>query len=84
VNLWQSGRDACLQLDTHAGQACVTLRLGLGEHPLLQHHKKVSPSRQRRRDRRAADRLASAEDAGENANTEHAEEAYKEVNSTGN
>ena len=60
VNLWQSGRDACLQLETQAGQACVTLRLGLGDHP--RHHlQKVSPSRQRRRVRRAESRLASAE-----------------------
>ena len=53
MNLWKSGEDASLQFETHAGQACVTLRLGLGEHPHQQHReeqgskKKASPSQQR-------------------------------------
>ena len=53
MNLWKSGKDASLQFETHAGQACVTLRLGLGEHPHQQQHreeqgskKKASPSQQ--------------------------------------
>ena len=33
ASLWKSGNDASLMFETHAGQACVTLRLGLGEHP---------------------------------------------------
>ena len=37
MNLWKSGTDASLQFETHAGQVCVTLRLGLGEHPHQQH-----------------------------------------------
>jgi hypothetical protein len=46
-NLWKCGRDATMQLETQAGQACVTSRHGLGEHPHQQHRKNVSPSRQR-------------------------------------
>ena len=78
VNLWKAGRDASLQLETHAGQACVVLRVGLGEHPHQQPHKKVSPARERRRKRRAAAQNASAENAGENGSIQDAEEASKE------
>ena len=52
----------------HAGRACVTLRLG--EHPYAEFQeqkfrKKVSPSQQRRRDRRAAARVVSEENVGD-------------------
>ena len=33
-HLWQSGLDAHLDLETHAGQAWVGLRLRLGHAPL--------------------------------------------------
>ena len=81
VNLWKSGSDATLQLETHAGQACVTLRLGLGEHPhqLHQYRKKVSPSKQRRHERRAAARKESAENADPNSNIENDEQSSNEV-----
>ena len=72
--LWYSGLDAHLDVDTHAGQAWVGLRVGLGHAPgsLLHHQppqdishtaKKESPSRQRRRARRAAFRKLQAEKA---------------------
>ena len=61
-SLWHSGIDAHLDVDTHAGQAWVGLRVGLGH---LHHHhvqrKKESPSRQRRRARRAEARRLAAE-----------------------
>ena len=31
VNLWQAGRNAGLQLDSHAGQASATLQRDLGQ-----------------------------------------------------
>ena len=68
VNLWKTGRDANLNFETHAGQACVILRLGLGEHPYHQDQeqhdrRRLRPSQQRRRERRAAARIVSAENA---------------------
>ena len=66
-NLWKSGKDAKLVFETHAGEASVSLTLGLGKYSggvlqerfFEQRKKKVSPSRIRRRERRAAERLAS-------------------------
>ena len=76
-SLWKTGKDACLQIETHAGQACVTLRLGLGEYPGNQRQeingqndvycegstprRKISPSKMRCRARRAAARASTAE-----------------------
>ena len=60
--LWQSGRSAHLDMETHAGQAWIGLRVRLG-HPGVPHHQQQghskrgarnSPSKQRRRIRRAA------------------------------
>ena len=56
--LWNDGRTAHLDIDTHAGKAWVGLRLQL-DHipgpPHQPHHKKAySTSYQRRRERRAA------------------------------
>ena len=67
LDLWKTGLDASLNLETHAGEASVVLRLGLGpftadkgrEHPEL-HRKKVSPSQIRRRRRRAQARREAA------------------------
>ena len=66
--LWNDGITAHLDLDTHAGDAWVGLRVRLGQvpgplhqqvHPFQQDvPRKVSPSRQRRRARRAAARQA--------------------------
>ena len=63
--LWSAGHSAHLDLDTHAGRAWVGLRVQLGHHAPLHpyhlpnnfpqySHKKDSPSRQRRRAKRAA------------------------------
>ena len=62
--LWKAGLTAHLDLDTHAGNAWVGLRVQLGhvppgplhqqEHPQV--FRKVSPSRLRRRERRLATR----------------------------
>ena len=64
VNLWKTGRDANLNFETHA----VILRLGLGEHPYHQNQeqhdrRRLRPSQQRRRERRTAARIVSAENA---------------------
>ena len=75
VNLWKSGCDASLHMESQAGQAFVTIRLGLGtgaystsnsrQNKQFQHSeskvKKVSPSRMRRRARRSAARQVAAE-----------------------
>ena len=63
-HLWNAGHDATLKVETHAGEAFVTLQVGLGRpppppyHPVPQHHPRhhIGPARQRRRDRRAAAR----------------------------
>ena len=66
--LWKAGLNAHLDLDTHAGIAWVGLCVQLGHVPGPLHHQapqknQDSPSRQRRRDRRAAARNAKAEEA---------------------
>ena len=80
--LWRAGLNAHLDLDTHAGNAWVGLRVQLGRVPGPPHHqfpptfykkKQDSPSRQRRRDRRAAARNANAEEA------EKADEVHEEA-----
>ena len=67
--LWKSGRSAHLNLDTHAGEAWIGLRVRLG-HTGQHHHRheperktRNSPSRQRRRLRRAAAREKVVEEA---------------------
>ena len=104
--LWSAGHSAHLDLDTHAGRAWVGLRVQLGHHaPLHPHHlpdkfpqyshKKDSPSRQRRRAKRAAatQQANAAEEASEIdnevtadvANKESAEEAnVQDVHESGN
>ena len=65
VNLWQSGCDAKLHVESEAGNAFITLRVGLG-HDLLGHHHRVvrhrggGPAKQRRRERREAERKEAA------------------------
>ena len=86
-NLWRSGQDAHLDMGCHAGQAWVGIHVQLGHvagHQPPNKRNKNTPSRQRRRARRAAARdeqLLHAEEAvgqGDHA----AEEAHKidEVN----
>ena len=78
--LWNSGFDAHLELESHAGQAWVSLRVRLGhapgpvQHPrhfAHQNRTRNGPSRQRRRERRAEARRLATEEAvlvdGENA-----------------
>ena len=69
INLWQSGIDASLQIQTSAGKAQVTFKAELGEDPLPHHH--LAPpqmfvpgqARLRRRQRRADARHTAAEQA---------------------
>ena len=80
--LWSAGQSAHLDLDTHAGGAWVGLRvhLGHGHGPSnFQPQNKDSPSRQRRRVRRAAARQVPAEEASdeETANEKNAEKAVE-------
>ena len=73
--LWKDGVTAHLDLDTHAGDAWVGLRVRLGQGPGPLHRqvppfrqevpKKESPSRQRRRARRAAARRTNETEAVE-------------------
>ena len=59
--LWNAGLDAHLDLHTNAGKAWIGIKLDLGEQhqPFTSFRKNVaSPSRVRRRNRRAAERLA--------------------------
>ena len=67
--LWNSGLDAHLELNTHAGQAWVNLRVRLGHapgpmQPHFPHEKKSrnGPARQRRRTKRAAEKAAKTEE----------------------
>ena len=82
-NLWKSGYDAHLNVETHAGEAWVNLhaRLGLAPFPWpLQpqnQRNQNSPSRQRCRARRASARHGKAEETEEVAQKE-AEELTQE------
>ena len=81
--LWNDGHTAHLDLDTCAGQAWVGLRVQLGHAPGPLHHqqlfnfpkKSLSPSRQRRCERRAAarDNIDSAENADHFTSVEQTE-----------
>ena len=85
-NLWKSGLDARLNMECHAGQAWVGLHLRLGHGPGPLHQSvlpKISrnrdtPSRQRRRARRAAAREEKAAKATIE-NPTKAEEAVQEI-----
>ena len=68
--MWESGSSARLHVETEAGNAFVSLQVGLGQaQPLLgggQHggggRRGGSPSKQRRRERREAERQVKAEE----------------------
>ena len=93
--LWQHVLTAHLDLDTHAGNAWVGIRLQLGPAPGPLHHhqpfnqevnmKTESPSRKRRRARREAARQAGAEMSSESSkdsvkvNTENTAEQVENV-----
>ena len=70
--LWKAGLSAHLDIDTHAGEAWVGLRVKLGhdrehhregEHPASFYPKEENSSRQRRRIRRAAARLVQEKES---------------------
>ena len=71
-NLWQSGREATLQVNSLAGKATVSLKVELGQaQPLQPHHqykREPGPSRLRR-SRRRADARKSADQAATAGNT---------------
>ena len=78
-NLWQAGQKACLSVESNNGKATVTLRLDLdapdgpGQHVHHQRQpKRNCTSQQRRRERRAAVRIA--EEAAANNLPEEASE----------
>ena len=83
VNLWQSGCDAKLDIESKAGNAYVTLSVGLGNvlpghhHGHVGHHRGGGPARQRRKERRDLERrTAAAAAVAENVQTfKDAEEA---------
>ena len=66
VNLWQTGKNATLKLESRAGQASVNLQLDLGHqlphHPLVQGQ---DTARHRRRQKRAEHRKSAAEKAAD-------------------
>ena len=87
--LWGAGYSAHLDLESHSGKAWVGLRVQLGHvppghlhHPLHppypqpNYRKQDSPSRQRRRERRAADRRDETEEASKK---DYAEEVDSSV-----
>ena len=86
-NLLYSEKDATLTLKSEAGRALVTLSLDLGhvhsehEHPRHGGHRN-GPARQRRRDKRAADRLEKDNQATEKVKLGDAVEASKVFNPT--
>ena len=62
-NFWrelQSGQDACLQMECHAGQVWLSFHVHVAHPPSQQHHQcHLGPSRHRRRARRAEARAAA-------------------------
>ena len=63
VSLWQSGCEASLHVESKAGNAFISLQLGLGQahvHPHAGGRRGGGLARQRRRERREAERLARA------------------------
>ena len=61
VNLWQSGYDAKLNIESKGGRVFVNLRVGLedghlGDHSHVVPHRGGGPAQQRRRSRREAER----------------------------
>ena len=62
VNLWQTGKNATLKLESQAGQASVNLLLDLGHQLPHQHHPNVQgTARDRRRQKRSEERKLAAE-----------------------
>ena len=74
VNLWQSGRQATLQVNTQAGEATISLEVNLGQALPYPHHqqqqREPGPSRLHRRQRRANACKPAEEAANEKNSTE--------------
>ena len=82
LNLWHSGQDATLLVNTLAGEAVVNLRVGLGQAPLPPHqepHHVHGTSQQRRRQRRAEARKAEQALPRKVAEQAHTEKDIEEV-----
>ena len=81
--LWQSGCDAKLHVQSEAGNAFVTLSVGLGQVPPghkhhVVHHRGGGPARQRRKVRRKAERQAAEEAVKDAKNVKTSEVDEKE------
>ena len=88
-HLWKVGLDAHLDIECCAGQAWVGLRVRLGQEPgHLHHHHFISPqpkrtrdgpARQRRREKRAAERNVTADKASATADKANDEDVVFEA-----
>ena len=80
-NQWQAGRNATSSFKSNAGKAEANVCVELGDAPPVTGQfwrPRISPSRQRRRDRRAAARkMAKAAAEQANVNHDNAEGAFK-------
>ena len=67
--VWQTGQDACITIECHAGQAWLSIHQRLPPppppHPFKQHRGRPSPSRLRRRARRERERSAAVKATNE-------------------
>ena len=72
INIWQSGRDASLQIQTSAGKAQVTLQADLGEATPPRASTKAGPARLCHSQRRADERQVAAEQADQEQGAEQA------------
>jgi hypothetical protein len=85
-DLWKSGIGAHLDIDTHAGEAWVGLRVRLGHAPGPPHYQvqvqeraRNGPSRQRRRERRAQERKQVEAEEASKAVSENETDSVEEV-----
>ena len=86
-HLWASGSNATLILETHAGEACASLRLCLGIHPCrfvqksCEVKKSESPARRKRREKRAAEARIKVKVTTDASNSKRESESAENVNS---
>ena len=85
-DLWKSGIGAHLDIDTHAGEAWVGLRVRLGHAPGPPHYQvqvqeraRNGPSRQQRRERRAQERKQVEAEEASKAVSENETDSVEEV-----
>ena len=82
VNLWKSGSNAKLFVETFDGEAFVNLQVGLGQaqpQPGVFAHRGGGPAKQRRRERREAARSRAAEEADAASNVKAEEVVAEEI-----